>query len=207
MEKSDRIIFGFISGILIIVLFSLVFSTIGFYIYRDDTVKYFVFAGLFSGAVADIIFIKRIIDNLYDLPAWFAAFCYILGNIFIYGFFMGFPVFNVLTGVIAGYYTGRKITIKNIVSPEKENLIGKVLMFSVLIIILVCISSAYLALNEKTIGEQLKGMLGLWFVPGKCLVITVIVTGGLLLIAIQYYLTKFTILKTISFWKKDSSDK
>jgi hypothetical protein len=48
-------------------------------------------------------------------------------------------------------------------------------------------------------GEVLSGMLGLSFVPGKGLIIAGIIAGGLVLIGLQYMLTRLVLYKTIKF--------
>jgi hypothetical protein len=101
-------------------------------------------------------------------------------------------------GLIAGYYFGRRITVKNIISPERELLIKKISAFSAFIMLVICISSAFLTLRERTIGEELQGMLGLNFVPRKGLIITGILTGGVLLIFAQYIITRITLIKTMN---------
>jgi hypothetical protein len=159
---------------------------------------YFFAAGLIAGIIADFFLLKRLLANLFDIKYWLLAGFYILCNIFIFGTFMGFPVCNLAMGLIAGYYFGRRITIKNIISPERELLIKKISAFSAFIMLVICISSAFLALRERTIGEELQGMLGLNFVPRKGLIITGILTGGVLLIFAQYLITRITLIKTMN---------
>jgi magnesium-transporting ATPase (P-type) len=176
----------------------LIAGIIGFYTYKDDKIMpYFVGAGFLTGILVDILFLRRLINKLFDLPVWLLAGLYILGNVFIYGMFMGFPVFNILMGIVAGYYYGRKILVKNTASPQRETLIRNVSLFTALIMVFLCLSSAYIGLREKTIGEELQGMFRLGFVPQKGLIIAGIIIGGAMLITAQYYITRLTISKTI----------
>ena len=197
MNKTDKIIFGSILVVFFPFLFALIAIGIGFYVFEEHGMPFFFAAGLIAGIIADFFFIKRLLANLFDLQYWLLAGFYILCNIFIYGVFMGFPVCNLVMGLIAGYYFGRRIAVKNILSPEREILIKKISAFSAFIMLLICISSAFIALNEKTIGEELQGMLNLGFVPGKGLVIGGIITGGLALILIQYFITRIVVVKTL----------
>jgi hypothetical protein len=199
MYKIDKIVFGAILGIMIPAICSMITFLIGFYEFEEKYIPYFFIAGLVAGLVVDILLLKKLLNDLFDLPLWIIACTFILCNILIYGFFMGFPVFNLLTGIVAGYYSGRRIIAGNILTPRRENFIGKVLLFSVLVMIFICFSSAFLALSEKTIGEELSGMLGLSFVPGKGLIIAGIIAGGLVLIGLQYMLTRLVLYKTIEF--------
>lgn len=198
MNKSDKLIFGLSLGIVFLVLFSLIAGTIGFYTFKDDKIMpYFIGAGFMTGILVDILFLRKLINKLFDLPVWLMAGLYILGNVFIYGMFMGFPLFNLLMGIVGGYYYGRMISIRNIVSPQREKLIRNVSLFTMLIMVFICISSAYIGLREKTIGEELQGMFRLGFVPQKGLIIAGIIIGGAMLITAQYYITRLTMSKTI----------
>lgn len=196
MQKIDKIIFGTIVGVFFLFLFSWIAIGIGFYVFKEHGMPYLFAAGLIAGIIADLFLLKRLLANLFDLQYLLLAGFYILCNIFIYGTFMGFPVFNLAMGLVAGYYTGRRITVKNIVPPQKEKLIRNVSLFSTLIMLMICISSAFIALREKTIGEELQGMLGLNFVPRKGLIIAGIIIGGSALIIIQYFITRIMIVQT-----------
>ncbi len=198
MNKSDKLIFGLFASVVFLVLFSLIAGTIGFYTYKDDKIMpYFVGAGFLTGILVDILFLRKLINKLFDLPVWLLAGLYILGNVFIYGMFMGFPLINLLMGIVAGYYYGRKIYVKNIASPQRETMIRNVSLFTALIMVFISISSAFLGLREKTIGEELQGMFRLGFVPQRGMIITGIIVGGAVLIAAQYYITRLTLIKTL----------
>jgi hypothetical protein len=197
MTKSDKIIFGLFLGVLILVLISLSAGTAGYYFFKEERIPYFVAGGVLAGGITDILILKKLIKILFDLPAWILTGFYILSNIFIYGMFMGFPVFNILMGIVAGYYYGRRISVRNIGSSQREPLIRNVSLFTTLIMIMICISSAFIALREKTIGEELQGMLKLSFIPAKGLILTGIIIGGSMLIIAQYFITRLTMIKTI----------
>lgn len=109
---------------------------------------------------------------------------------------MGFPVPELIMGAAAGFYWGRRICITGIEVREREDLFKKVPRFASVIMVLICISSAFLALNEKTIGEELQGMLKLGFVPEKGLIVGGIIIGGLVLILVQYFITRIVLIKT-----------
>jgi hypothetical protein len=197
MQKSDKILFGSALCVFFPLLLSLIALAIGFYFFNERILPYFFLTGLIIGIIFDIIFVRKIVSVLFELPFWIFSVFYIIFSIFIYGMFMGMPVPELVMGAAAGYYWGRRIYITGTDSPERKNLIKKVPLFTSLIMILICISSAYIALNEKTIGEELQGMLRLGFEPRKGLIITGIIIGGSALILIQYFITRIVILKTI----------
>ena len=61
----------------------------------------------------------------------------------IFGF--QFPVFNLLMGVISGYYFGRKIVIKQNTQIQINRIIKQVSTFTAIVMLLICIASAYIA--------------------------------------------------------------
>ena len=110
---------------------------------------------------------------------------------------MGFPVFNILLGLLAGYYFGKRICFENIKSEMQSKIINQVSLFSGLIMTLICISTGIIALTEEGIGENVQGMLGLSFEVTKTMIYTIVFVGGLGLIVAQYFITKITIQKTV----------
>jgi len=196
MLKNDRIIFGSFLGLFFPFLFSLIAIAIAFYFSNEKDMPFFFTGGIATGIIVDIILMKRMLSGLFDIPFWIFAVFYILCSIFLYGIFMGLPVPELIMGIAAGFYWGRRVRIKGVVLREKENLIKKIPRFTALIMVFVCISSAFIALREKTIGEELQGMLNLSFVPGRDLIIGGIIAGGLTLILIQYFITRTVLIMT-----------
>jgi len=62
---------------------------------------------------------------------------------------------------------------------------------------LICVSSGIIGLTDKTIGENIRGMLGLDFEITKTMILTIIFVGGFGLIIFQYFITRLTMIKTI----------
>ncbi len=197
MVKSDKIILGLILGAVFPVLFSLIAIAVGFYFFSERTMPYLFGIGLIAGFIVDILFIRKLLSVMFDVPFWIFAVFYILCSVFLYGIFMGLPVPQLIMGPLAGYYWGRRISLNDIVLHEREDLITKVSRFSAVIMTLVCISSAFIALNEITIGEELEHMLGLNFIPSYTLIVSGIIVGGITLIIFQYLLTRIVLMKTI----------
>ncbi len=194
MKKIDRLIFGIALGSVLPLMMFMISLAAGYYIPIDE--KYMPFitaAAILTGLILDLLFLKKLLSGLFEMPLLLPSMIYIFFNVIVYGAFMGMPVFNAFMGIIAGYYIGRKILISKIKSPQKEILRRKVFRFSGLIMIMLCISSAFLALNEKTIGEELQGMLRLGFTPTRRMIIAGIISGGILLIIIQYFLTRIAL--------------
>jgi hypothetical protein len=198
MKRFEKIISGLIIGGTFPLLFGLLSVITWFYLDKSDNrVVIYLTTGLLLGLMIDLKFLKGWINHRFDLPLWYIAGIYIFYNICVYGFFMGFPVFNVLLGLIAGYYFGNRICSNNIQPEKRSKLINQVSLFTGLIMTLICVSSGVIGLTDKTIGENIRGMLGLDFEITKIMILTVIFVGGFGLIATQYFVTRLTMVKTI----------
>jgi len=110
---------------------------------------------------------------------------------------MGFPVFNLVMGAIAGYYFGIKIVYQNIPLIKIESIKKNIPLITGIVMLLICISTGLIAMFEKTLGAELQGMFGLRFEVTRGMIIAIIIIGGMTLIVSQYYLTKIVIIKTI----------
>ena len=104
--------------------------------------------GLGTGIILDILFLKKWLVNVYCIDAKLLAFTYMFFSICTFGFFMGVPVFNLLVGMVAGFFAGRESHHK------KENIfkakvsIRKVGIFTAVVMILTCLSSAFFTLRD-----------------------------------------------------------
>ncbi|MBN1996961.1 hypothetical protein JW935_05370 [candidate division KSB1 bacterium] len=142
------------------------------------------------------------IQNAFDLPQRILVFIYIFYNICIYGFFMGFPVFNMVTGIVAGCYCGKKVVYEKVEANQIMHIGKKISSFTAFIVLLFCILSGIIAIIDGSIGGELEHMLGLGFKVTEGMVLSLILIGGLALIICQYYLTKMVFLKTTTFYLK-----
>lgn len=198
MRKFDKIFFGLIIGSIFPILFCILFVSTWFYFDKsEDRVLVYFFAGLLPGLIVTLKFLKGWIERRYNLPLWFVAGNYIFCNICLYGLFMGFPVFNLVLGLMAGYYFGIRIQFKNIHPDKRSKLINQVSLFTGFIMTLICFSSGYIALSGIGVGKDLQSMLGLGFEVTKPMIWIVTLIGGLSLVLSQIVVTKITIIQTI----------
>lgn len=198
MKRFDKIICGLIIGGTFPLLFGLLSVITWFYLDKSENrLVIYLTIGLIIGLIIDLKFLKSWILHRFDLPLWCIAGIYIFYNICVYGFFMGFPVFNVLLGLIAGYYFGNRICFNKIQPEMRSKLINQVSLFTGLIMTLICLSSGVIGFTDEFIGENIRGMLGLNFEITKTMVFTIIFVGGFGLIISQYFITRLTIIKTI----------
>lgn len=106
----EKILFTLLIGFIFPLMISLLSISLWFYFDKSENrAILYLISGLLSGLLIDLRFLKRWIIHIYELPIFFVAGIYIFYNILIFGFFMGFPVFNTFLGLLAGYYYGKRI--------------------------------------------------------------------------------------------------
>jgi len=157
----------------------------------------YLLVGLLLGGLFDLKFLKVWINRRFNLPIWIVVSIYLIYNIFVYGFFMGLPVFNAFLGLLAGFYFGNRICFNKVEAEKYSKLINQVSMFTGLIMTLVCISSGFLAIYDNGAAGMIQNVLGLNFEATRSMLWAIVMIGGLTLILINVLLTRLTMIKTI----------
>ena len=197
MDKTDRLFFNF--------LFGLVLPLLGFEIalwlaFVNSSAEKAIFtvalSGFSIGLVLSLLILFILKPDIFKLPVPVLILVYLFYNICIFGFFMGVPVFNLVTGALAGYYWVKRILNRNELDNSGRD-IHRVSVFTSSITAIVCLTSAIIALLSKSTPEDLKGMFHLNFDITRPLLVSLIVIGGIMLVALQYYLTRFVMVKTL----------
>lgn len=153
--------------------------------------------GLFIGLLIDLKFLKDWINQRFYFPLWIVVSIYLVYNVFVFGFFMGLPVFNVFLGILAGYYFGNRIIFNKVELAKHSMLINQVSMFSGMIMTLVCIPSGFLAIYDNGAAGMIQNVLGLSFEVTRSMLWGIVLIGGLTLILTNILLTRIVMIKTI----------
>jgi hypothetical protein len=203
MKNFDKLFFGAILGFAFPFLFALIAMMIWFYVSKNEAIALnSLLAGVSVGALTDVVFLKKWITHRYELSKGFLIFLFVVYNIGIYGMFMGFPLFNLIMGLVAGYYVAKRAIKEEIPKDKASKLMHSVSLFTSLVMAVMCISSTILVFGEKVLSIDLKPMIGIDFVMSHGLINGITIIGGLFLIALQYLITKLTIKRTLIVeWK------
>ena len=198
MKRSEKIITGFILGGTFPLLLGLLSLLLWFCFDKNESrALFYVLSGFLLGFVVDIVFLKKWIDKRYELPVWFIAGIYLFYNICIYGMFMGFPVFNVAMGIVAGYYYGNRIYYNNTSDNKQHKLIQQVSLFTGIVMVVICIASGIIALSGKSVGVEVGSMLGLGFEVTRPMLWGITLIGGIILVWLQVMVTRITMKKVL----------
>jgi len=196
--KIEKLLNGLIIGGTFPLFFGLLSVVIWFTLDRSENSPFiYLTTGLLTGLIINSIFLKGWINHRFDLPVWFIAAIYVIYNVLVFGFFMGFPVFNAFLGLFAGYYSGNRVCFKNIEPEMHTKLINQVSFFSGMIMTLVCVLSGFLALVHNEAAGMIKEVLRLRFEVTKPMVWAIVLTGGPALIFTNILLTRLAMIKTI----------
>jgi hypothetical protein len=198
MKQLDKLLIGLIIGGIFPLLLGLCAVIVWFYADKDENnALTYLLVGLAAGFLIDLRFLKKWVRHRYELPIWFVCAIYLFYNVLIYGMFMGFPVFNLFLGLMAGYYSGQRIHFNSILPEVRNRIFNRISLFTALIMTLICISSGFIALAGNGVGKEVQSMLGLDFDVTKGMIAVLAWIGGLFLIVSEYYLTKMTVKITI----------
>lgn len=193
MKTSDKLISAIILGVPAPVFLALLLWWGGYIIDRnlDAGFIFLITAGIAAGIILNALVLRRFIFGLFKLPhaALFAI--EIFYSVIIYGFFMGFPVFNSLVCIAGSYIVIRKSIVNNDSADTIRSNFKKASFFSFFLLLLLCVCTAILALGESSIRSQVQSMLGLPFNVEMWMIWLLITGGGVFLLAFQYLISKF----------------
>jgi len=186
MGKFDNVFAGTVLGLIIPVVSFCGFWWSSFALGLD--VKCWSITGIIVGILIDVMFLGKLLPKFYYLGKLTLLTLYAAYSIGIFGFFMGVPVFNMVPGVLAGIYVGRKMRITGQSQDVFREEMRKAARFSFVVLLIACFSSAYIALQDPFTGENLRGMLGVSFEVTNTHIWLLIILGGTSLLLIQYFL-------------------
>jgi hypothetical protein len=185
MEVFDKLFSKLIIGC-ILFTFPFLFFWWTFYLLNLN-ILVGVIIGIVIGIILNIFLLNKISNNFYNIKNILLILIYIFYSICIFGFFMGVPIFNILPGILAGIYIGRKSNRNKYKKKEFKHNLLITNIFSTIVLIFICICSAYIALTDKYTISNINGMFKininyftLWII---------IIFGGIFLITIQYIIS------------------
>jgi hypothetical protein len=160
-------------------------------VFKADTIWVGALIGLVLGILIDLLFLRKWLSNVYVIPYGITILVYLFYMVGLLGFFMGFPVFNIFAGIMAGVYQGRKMYHFKAGMEETEYRVNKTCWLTMIGMAATCIGTTLMVFKdvEDTAGN-LEGMFHLSFEVTPLMILAVTVAGGMLLIISQFWLTK-----------------
>ena len=186
IRKIEKLVLAVILGLIPPVIGLLMFWWSTYSFLPERYIPFLALTGLLLGILVDIFFLKRWVGKAYrfDSKLWMAV--YIFYSMCVFGFFMGVPVFNVALAIPAGFIVGGKLAAEGADSLQVWKAAKRTALFTTVVLVFVCLASAFIALASSSTGNDLKGMLGLNFEITQKMIIGLIVVGSAVLLAVGW---------------------
>jgi hypothetical protein len=155
----------------------------------ESRIYQFALVGLGLGILVDVLFLRGWVRRAYLLKPWVWRAVYVFYSVGMLGCFMGVPVFNVALAFPAGVFVGRWLVHCGADSARVRRTARDTALFTTSVLGLVCLASASIALASPSTAADLKGMLGFPFRVTRPMIPGLIVGGGLLLLALNWWLS------------------
>jgi hypothetical protein len=198
MIKFDRLLFRVLFGISIPIL-CFIISWWGTFVFTIDLkiIKIGALSGLCVGIIISILIKLIARPEIYGLSKPVLIMVYLFYNCILFAMFMGIPFFHLFLGILAGYYWA-KYMIHHTEITDYKNEIQRISIFAAAITGLICVASASIALITKSTASEIQSMFRLSFEISQTMLVISVIAGGILMIAVQYLLVKFTMKRTLS---------
>ena len=159
----------------------------------EESIKFFALGGLLLGLLLDIVFMRRWIQKVYTLPVgWFVA-VYLFYSVGMFGFFMGVPVFNLLLGVMGGYYVGICLRHARKEKDEVERAARRTGFFAAGVLAVACLASWVIAFRDPSTAANINGMFHLSNPLSRESILLLSAFAAVGLVALEYFITRATV--------------
>lgn len=198
MKRFDKLLFNVLFGIAVPII-CFIISWWGTFVFTNDLkiIRIAALSGLCVGIVISILIklIRR--PEIYGLSKQVLIMFYLFYNAILFAMFMGIPFFHLFLGIVAGYYWAKyMIHHKEITDYKRE--IQRISVFASIVIGVICLFSASVAFLSESTASEIKSMFRLTFEISQTMLVISVIAGGILMIAVQYLLVKFTMKMTLS---------
>jgi len=166
----------------------------------ETWIPFVAIAGLLAGILADIFWLKKLLDHRLGLPLWVAVFLFY--SIGVFGLFMGLPVFNAALAIPAGFVVGSRLAAENADQLRVRKAAQRMAWFTTAVLTFICAASALIALASSSTAGDLRGMLGLGFEITQSMIIGLTLVGGAALLVVGWGLTVASVRITYSFLQR-----
>jgi hypothetical protein len=164
----------------------------------EDSIKFFALGGLLLGILLDSIFLRRWVRNACSLPRIWFMLVYLFYSACLFGFFMGVPVFNLVMGLVGGYYTGLCLRYTGKDKAEVEAQANRTGLFAAAVLAVFCVISLVLASQEQSLAAEIQSMFDLSADVSRENILMVSGIGGAVMVVLEYFLTR-AMVKFASF--------
>jgi hypothetical protein len=199
-EKIENVFLGIGLGAMPVITGFLAGWWISLPLVSESHIFQWALAGLVAGFLVDVIFLRGWVQRAYSLRPWIWMAVYCFYSIGLFGMFMGVPIFNLLPALPAGVFVGRWLARGGADEGQMKKAARRTAVWTTGVLGVVCLASAALALASPSTASDLRGMLGLPFAVTPAMILGIILGGGALILALEWWLTLQTVKRTYGFF-------
>lgn len=155
---------------------------------------------LVPASIIDIIFLKRWVRNTYRMNNKILAAIYIFYSVIILGMQMGLPVLNFVLGIMAGVYIARKMHLAGADEQRRNLAFRRTAIFTAAAMVIVCCLITLWAIAGEMIGYRVETPY-LSFTFTVPIFSLAVLSGGAVLVLLQYFLTLISTKITCKIWE------
>ena len=194
IQKIEKIIMGIVFGGIPVVTCFLAGWWLSYLYLPEALIGPCSIGGLLLGVVLDVFLFRNGIQRIYAMKPVFWMLAYFFYSICVFGFFMGVPVFNVVLALPAGLFVGGRLVRSGADLVQARKFAKRTSIFTTAILLGVCLVSAMIALSDPSTGANLEGLLGLSFEVTRSMIVAVILSGGLAILGLQWWLAEKSVV-------------
>jgi hypothetical protein len=151
---------------------------------------------LVPAVVIDILFLKKWVRNAYHTNSKILAGIYLFYSVVALGMGMGIPILNFVLGIMAGVYIARRMHFHRADEQRRKQAFRKTAVFCAVVMAIMCCLMTLLGIVGKVPGSKFETPF-LSFTFTVPIFIAVVLTGGAVLVLLQYWLTTIAAKVTI----------
>jgi hypothetical protein len=188
MSKIESIILGMFFGFLPVLLCVAAAGFVNVIYFEEKGIAYWALGGLGAGLIIDTIFVKSWVKKAYQMSNKILAPLYLFYSVVGLGMGMGVPILNFVLCIAAGVYIARRMHLAGADEARRNEAFKRTAVFCAVVMAMMCCLIALWAVAGQMIGYRLETPL-LSFTFTLPIFTAVVLTGGALLVLLQYVLT------------------
>jgi len=200
MKKAEAVMLWILFGTPLVLICFIAGGYTSVALFGEKHALSMAMAGVAVGIIGDAVFLRRPIKNAYRINNKILIALYIFYSVGALGFCMGVPLLNFGVGIVAGFYSARKIQCTGAGQIQRDRNIKRVAIFSAVIMMAMCCLTGVWALIGGMVGSEFKSPFISFTFTGPIL-ITIVISGGVLLSLLQYYLTTGAVKITFKLFR------
>jgi hypothetical protein len=156
----------------------------------ESSIFYYALGGFLLGVLVDMIFLRSWTRNALRMPLIWPVLVYLFYSAGLFGFFMGVPAFNVVLGLVGGYYMGMRLRANNAQKEETDRTTHRTGLFTASVLGLACAVSWLIAFQDAFLEANISGMFALAEPISKSTILALAAAAGMGLIVLEYTITR-----------------